>query len=296
MKTFKTVARDCCAVGLMGICAVASAQNYPAKPVRVIVPFPPAGAADIVARHAANGLSEGFSVQFVVENRGGAAGAIGAEAAARATPDGYTLMITSSSTMSINPHLSARLSFDPISSFTPVGLVGFATNVVAVHPSVPARTVKELIALAKAKPEGISFASNGNGTISHLTGELFMQQAGVKMLHVQARAGKLRALAVTSLKRMTLAPQLPTIAEAALPGFESNQWWGLYGPVGLPANVVTRLNTELNKVLRSEDLRKKYAVDGIEAAGGTPADLAVYLKTDFDRWAKVVKAAGIKPE
>ena len=325
MKTFKTAARDCCAVGLMGICAVASAQNYPAKPVRVIVPFPPAGAADIVARHAANGLSEGFSVQFVVENRGGAAGAIGAEAAARATPDGYTLMITSSSTMSINPHLSARLSFDPITSFTPVGLVGFATNVVAVHPSVPVRTVKELIALAKAKPEGISFASNGNGTISHLTGELFMQQAGVKMLHVpykgasgavidvlagqvtllfaaypsiavQARAGKLRALAVTSLKRMTLAPQLPTIAEAALPGFESNQWWGLYGPGGLPANVVTRLNTELNKVLRSEDLRKKYAVDGIEAAGGTPADLAVYLKTDFDRWAKVVKAAGIKPE
>ncbi len=307
------------------LAATAAAQNYPAKPVRVIVPFPPAGAADIVARHAANGLSEVFGVQFVVENRGGAAGAIGAEAAARAVADGYTLMITSSSTMSINPHLSARQTYDPLNGFTPVGLVGYATNVVAVHPSVPARSIKELIALAKAKPGGISFASNGNGTISHLTGELFMQQAGVKMLHVpykgaagavidvlagqvtllfaaypsiavQARAGKLRALAVTSLKRMALAPELPTVAEAALPGFESNQWWGLYGPLGLPAAVVGRLNTELNKVLRSEDLRKKYAVDGIEAANGTPADLATYLKNDYDRWARVVKAAAIKPE
>jgi len=312
-------------IATMLMAGLATAQNYPTKPVRVIVPFPPAGAADIVARHAANGLTETMGVQFVVENRGGAAGAIGAEAAARAALDGYTLMITSSSTMSINPHLSARQTFDPITSFAPIGLVGFATNVVAVHPSVPARSLKELIALAKAKPEAISFASNGNGTISHLTGELFMQQAGIKMLHVpykgasgavidvlagqvtllfaaypsiaaQARAGKLRALAVTGSKRMALAPELPTVAEAALPGFESNQWWGFYGPAGLPAAVVTRLNTELNKVLRSEDLRRKYAVDGIEAASGTPADLATYLKTDFDRWARVVKAAGIKPE
>ncbi len=312
-------------IATMLIAGLATAQNYPSKPVRMIVPFPPAGAADIVARHAANGLTEMLGVQFVVENRGGAAGAIGAEAASRAVADGYTLMMTSSSTMSINPHLSARQSFDPITSFAPIGLVGFATNVVAVHPSVPARSIKELIALAKAKPGVISFASNGNGTISHLTGELFMQQAGIKMLHVpykgasgavidvlagqvtllfaaypsiavQERAGRLRALAVTSLKRMVLAPQLPTVAEAALPGFESNQWWGFYGPASLPAAIVTRLNTELNKVLRSEDLRKKYAVDGIEAAGGTPADLANYLKTDFDRWGRVVKAAGIKPE
>ena len=308
------------------LCAQAAlAQNYPTKPVRVIVPFPPAGAADIVARHAANGLTEAIGVQFVVENRGGAAGAIGAEAASRAAPDGYTLMSTSSSTMSINPHLSARQAFDPITSFTPIGLIAYATNVVAVHPSVPARTVKELIALAKAKPGGISFASNGTGTISHLSGELFMQQAGVKMLHVpykgasaavidviagqvtllfaaypsiaaQARAGKLRALAVTGSKRMALAPELPTVAEAALPGFESNQWWGFWGPPGLPAPVVTRLNTELNKVLKGEDLRRKYAIDGIEPAGGTPNDLAVYLKNDLERWGKVVKAAGIKPE
>ncbi len=309
---------------LLLIAGAAAAQNYPAKPVRVIVPFPPAGAADIVARHVSNGLSEGFGVQFVVENRGGAAGAIGAELATRAAPDGYTLMMTSSSTMSINPHLSARQAYDPINGFTPVALTGFSANVLAVHPSVPARTIKELIALAKAKPGVMTFSSNGSGTISHLTGELFMQQAGIKMVHIpykgasgalidvmagqvtllfaaypsiaaQVRAGKLRALAVTSSKRIELAPELPTVAEA-LPGFESNQWWGCYGPPGLPAAIVTRLNTELNKVLRSADLRKKFAADGIEAGGGTPADLATYLKSDFERWGKVVKAAGIKPE
>lgn len=315
-----------CAAVVLGVAAGASgAQSYPAKPVRVIVPFPPAGAADIVARHASNALGEAMGVQFLVENRSGAGGAIGGEAAARATPDGYTLLMASSSTMSINPHFTAKQTYDPMTSFAPIALVGYATNVVAVHPSVPARTVRELIALAKAKPGALSYASNGTGTISHLTGELFQQQAGVRLLHVpykgaapavidvlagqvtflfaayasiatQERAGKLRAIAVTSLKRMEIAPQVPTIAESALPGFESNQWWAFYGPAGLPQAVVTRLNAELNKVLRGDDLRRKYATDGIEAGGGTPADLANYLKTDFERWGRVVKAAGIKPE
>ncbi len=315
-----------CAAVVLGVAAGASgAQSYPAKPVRVIVPFPPAGAADIVARHASNALGEAMGVQFLVENRSGAGGAIGGEAAARATPDGYTLLMASSSTMSINPHFTAKQTYDPMTSFAPIALVGYATNVVAVHPSVPARTVRELIALAKAKPGALSYASNGTGTISHLTGELFQQQAGVRLLHVpykgaapavidvlagqvtflfaayasiatQERAGKLRAIAVTSLKRMEIAPQVPTIAESALPGFESNQWWAFYGPAGLPPAVVTRLNAELNKVLRGDDLRRKYATDGIEAGGGTPADLANYLKTDFERWGRVVKAAGIKPE
>ncbi len=307
------------------IASTAGAQNYPAKPVRVIIPFPPAGAADIVGRHAANGLSEAFGVQFVVDNKAGAGGAIGGELAARAAPDGYTLLMASSSTMSINPHLSARQPYDPLTSFVPIILVGYAPNVVAVHPSVPVHSIKELIALAKAKPEALSFGSNGTGTLSHLTGELFMQRAGVRILHVpykgasgavidvlagqvtmlfaaypsiavQERAGKLRALAVTSAKRMQLAPQLPTVAEAALPGFESNQWWGFYGPAGMPAAMVTRLNTELNKVLRSDELRKRYAAEGAEAGGGTPAELAIYLKNDYERWGRVVKAAGIKPE
>ncbi len=321
----KKFLRVSCFTVLSSIAFAAAGQNYPTKPVRVIVPFPAAGAADIVARHLSNGLSEIFGVQFVVENRGGAAGAIGAELATRAAPDGYTLMMTSSSTMSINPHLSARQAYDPINGFTPIALTGFSANVVAVHPSVPVRTIKELIALARAKPGVMTFSSNGSGTISHLTGELFMQQAAIKMVHIpykgasgamidvmagqvtmlfaaypsiaaQVRAGKLRALAVTSAKRIELAPDLPTVAEAALPGFESNQWWGCYGPPGLPAAMVTRLNTELNKVLHSADLRKKFAVDGIEPGGGTPADLATYLKNDFERWGKVVKAAAIKPE
>jgi tripartite-type tricarboxylate transporter receptor subunit TctC len=198
--------------------------------------------------------------------------------------------------------------------------------VLVIHPSVPAKSVKELIAVAKSKPGALNFASNGTGTLSHLTGELFMQRAGVKMVHIpykgaapavidtmagnvsvlfaaypsvsgQERAGKLRALAVTSAKRVEIAPNLPTVAEAALPGFESSQWWGLYGPAGLPAPIVNRVNTETNKVLKTVELKKRLAADGAEpAVGGTPQQLATYHRADFEKWAKVVKAAGIKPE
>lgn len=173
------------AAGALALAAVpAHAQGYPEKPVRAIVPFPPGGAADIVARHVAQKLTEAFGVQFIVDNRAGAGGAIGAEAAARAAPDGYTLLLASSSAMSINPHIVAKAAYDPLRSFTPVGLIGYSPNVLVVHPSVPARSVKELIALARSRPESLSYASNGAGTLSHLTGELFMQRAGVKLLHV----------------------------------------------------------------------------------------------------------------
>jgi len=302
-----------------------SGQAYPEKPVRVIVPFPPGGAADIIARHVTQKLSEALGTQFIVDNRGGAGGAIGTDNVARATPDGYTLLFGSSSAMSINPHIGAKPPYDPLRSFTPVILVGHAPNVLVVHPSVPARSVKDLIAVAKARPGALNFASNGAGTLSHLTGELFMQRAGIKMLHVpykgaapavidtvagnvsilfaaypsvsgQARAGKLRALAVTSAKRVEIAPQLPTVAEAALPGFESSQWWGLYGPAGVAAGIVTRLNTELNNIFRMSDVKKRLAADGAEPAGGTPNDLAVYLRNDYEKWGKVVRAAGIRGE
>ncbi|HSN38821.1 MAG TPA: tripartite tricarboxylate transporter substrate-binding protein, partial [Burkholderiales bacterium] len=213
----------------------------------------------------------------------------------------------------------------PLRNFSYVILVGFAPNVLVVHPSVPAKSVKGLIALAKGKPGALNFASNGVGTLSHLTGELFMQRAGIKMVHVpykgaapavidtiagnvsvlfaaypsisaQQRAGKLRALAVTSAKRMELAPELPTVAEAALPGFESNQWWGIYGPAGMPAAVVGKLNAELNKVLHGADIKKRLAADGAQPAGGTPDDLAAYLRQDYEKWGKVIKAAGITGE
>ena len=305
--------------------ASALAQNYPEKPVRMVVPFPPGGAADIVARHAAQKLTEALGAQFIVDNRAGAGGAIGTDYAAHAAPDGYTLINASSSSMSINPHIGAGTPYDPLRSFTPVILIGYAPNVLVVHPSVPAKSVKELIAIAKARPNALNIASNGSGTISHLTAELFMQRAGIRMVHVpykgsapatidlmagqvsmlfaaypsvstQVQAGKLKALAVTSAKRIEIAPQLPTVAEAALPGFESSQWWGLYGPAGLPGPIVTRLNSELNKILRTADIKKRFAADGAEPGSGTPNDLAVYLKNDYEKWGKVIRAAGIKAE
>ncbi|MBI4195589.1 MAG: tripartite tricarboxylate transporter substrate binding protein [Betaproteobacteria bacterium] len=303
--------------------ATGDAQTYPEKPVRVVVPFPAGGAADIVARHVAQKLGEAFGAQLIVDNRAGAGGAIGAEHVMRAAADGYTLLFASSSVLSINPHLSAKSSYDPLRSFTPVILVGHAPNVLVVHPSVPAKSVRELIALAKKQPDALAFASNGAGTLSHLTGELFMQRAGIRMLHVpykgaapavidtiagnvsvlfaaypsvsaQERAGKLKALAVTSAKRVAIAPQLPTVAEAALPGFESSQWWGLYGPAGMPAGIVTRLNTELNKIFRTPEIRQRLAADGAEPAGGTPAGLAAYHRADYDKWGKVIGAAGLR--
>ncbi|MDB5922365.1 MAG: tripartite tricarboxylate transporter substrate binding protein [Betaproteobacteria bacterium] len=301
-----------------------SAQTYPDKPVRVIVPAPPGGALDIIARYVTQKLSEPFGAQFIVDNRGGAGGGIGADAAARAAPDGYTLLLSSSSAVSVNPHFVPRAA-DPLQVFTPIVLVGWSPNVLVIHPSVPAKSVKELIAVAKARPDALAFGSNGAGSLSHLTGALFMQRAGIRMLHVpykgaapavidtmagnvsvlfaayasastQARSAKLRALAVTSAKRVEIAPDLPTIAESALPGFESTQWWGVYGPAGLQGNVVTRLNAELNRILHATETRKRFAIEGAEPAGGTPAELAAYHKADYEKWGKVIRSAGIKGE
>jgi tripartite-type tricarboxylate transporter receptor subunit TctC len=308
--------------GLTFSCA-AAAQGYPEKVVRVIVPFPPGGAADIVARHVTTRLSAVIGQQVIVDNRGGAGGIIGGEIAARAPADGYNLLFASSSVLSINPHLGAKASYDVLTSFTPIVQIGHAPNVLTVHPSVPAKTVRELIAIAKAKPDALAYASNGAGTLSHLTGELFSQRAGVKMLHVpykggapavidtvagnvsvlfaafptvsgQMRAGRLKALAVTSGKRLAVAPELPTVDEAALKGFESSQWWGLYGPAGLPVPMVERMNAATNKVLVTDDIKKALALDGAEPSGGTPAALAAYHKADYEKWGKVITTANIK--
>ncbi len=301
----------------------AYAQGYPDKTVRVIVPFPAGGAADIVARHFTTRLSVVIGQQIIVDNRGGAGGAIGGEIAARLPADGYGLLFASSSVLSINPHLGAKAPYDVLKSFTPIVKIGDAPNVLTVHPSVPAKTVRELIAIAKAKPGALAYASNGTGTLSHLTGELFSQQAGIKMLHVpykgaapatidtvagnvsvlfaaypsvsgQMRAGRLKALAVTSAKRIAIAPELPTVAEAALKGFESSQWWGLYGPAGLPAPIVEKLNAAGNKVLATDDIKKALALDGAAPSGGTPAALAAYHKADYEKWGKVIAKANIK--
>ncbi len=303
----------------------AIAQSFPEKPVRVIVPFPPGGAADIVARHITARLTENFGVQFIVDNRGGAGGAIGTEFAARAAPDGYTLLKASSSAMSILPHVNRKLPYDPLKSFTPIIFIGDGPNVLVVHPSVPAKSVKELVALARGKPQALSFASNGTGTQSHLAGELFMQRLGVRLLHVpykgaapavidtvaghvsllfvsypsisaQLRAGRLRALGIMGPKRIELDPDIPTMKEAGMTGLDAVQWWGFYGPLNLPAPIVNRLNTELNRILRAPDMRKRLAPDAVEPGGGTPEDLTAFLKADFEKWGRVIRAAGIKGE
>jgi tripartite-type tricarboxylate transporter receptor subunit TctC len=305
--------------------SAASAAVYPDKPVRVVVPAAAGGALDVIVRQLMQKVGEGLGAQFVIDNRAGAAGSIGADSVARAAPDGYTLLFASASVLSINPHLGARTTYNTLRSFAPVILIGFAPNVLVVHPSVPAATVAELIAIAKARPGALAFASNGAGTLSHLTGALFMQQAGIDMLHVpykgaapavidtvaghvpvlfaaypsvggQVELGKLRALAVTSAKRIAVAPKLPTVAQAGLPGFESTQWWGLYGPAGMAPGIVMRLNRELNSILGTADTRKRLAAEGAEPAGGAPADLAAYHKADYERWEKLIRNAGIKGE
>jgi tripartite-type tricarboxylate transporter receptor subunit TctC len=300
-------------------------QSYPAKPVRVIVPFPPGGAADIVARAITQKLSDTWGTQVIVENRAGAGGMIGAELAVRATPDGYTLLFASSSPMAISPNLAAKPPYHPVRDFVPVILIGYSPNVLLTHPSLPVRTVKELIALAKARPGQLNYASNGAGTLSHLTTEMFRLQAGIDMVHVpykggapavidtvaghtsvmiaafptvvaQMRAGRLRALAVTGKRRAQIAPELPTVAEAALPGFESTQWWGAYGPLGLPADIVARLNADIGTALATPELKQRLAADAAEPGGGTPGALAEYLKADYERWGRVVREAHIRAQ
>lgn len=302
--------------------AAAAAQGYPAKPVRVIVPFPAGGGTDIMARTMAEKLAARFGQQFVVDNRSGAGGALGTELVAKAAPDGYTLLMNSSSALVIGPNLVRKPPYDPLRDFAPVILVSSAPNVLVIHPSVPAKTVKELIALAKRRPGELNYASNGVGTLSHLTGELFKLRGGIDLLHVpykggppavtdtvaghtsalfaafptvaaQARAGRLRALAVSSAKRAAIAPELPTVAET-LPGFESSQWWGLFGPAGMPVESVNRLNAEMQKILALADVRKRLAADAAEPIGGTAAECLEFLRADHEKWRKVISQAGVR--
>lgn len=305
--------------------AVTLAQRYPSQPVRLVVPFPPSGGADILARALAQKLSETLRSQVIVDNRAGAGGMIGTESVARAAPDGYTLVLTTSSSLSINPHLGAKPPYDAMRDFAPVILIGQSPNVLVAHPSLPVKTVKELIAFAKVRPGELNMASNGIGSLSHLTGEFFMMRAGIRLVHIpykggapavtdtiagnvsvlfaslptvdaQMRAGKLRALAVTSLQRSAAAPQVPTIAEAVLPGFDSTQWWAVFGPAGMPVAIVTKLNAEFGSALRDATVRKLFDSVGAEIAGGTPRELALYLKADYDKWGEVVRATGIRDQ
>jgi tripartite-type tricarboxylate transporter receptor subunit TctC len=308
------------------ICAAspALAQNYPAKSIRVVAPFPPSGGTDLFARALAQKLGAVFSQQVIVDNRSGAGGMIGSEMVARAAADGYTLLVTSSSTLSIAPHLTRKPLYDPLRDFAPVIVIASAPNLLVVHPSLPVHTVRELIDLAKARPGAINYASNGSGTLSHLTGELFKLQSGANLTHIpykggppavidlvagqvsvlftaiptavtQVRAGRLRAIAVTGVKRVDAVKDLPTVAET-LPGFESSQWWGMLAPPGTPAEIIDKLNGEVARILNDADVKARFANEGADSIGGSPRDFATYMKADFEKWGRVVKEAGIRPE
>ncbi|HEV7803155.1 MAG TPA: tripartite tricarboxylate transporter substrate binding protein [Burkholderiales bacterium] len=302
----------------------ALAQNYPVRPVRVIVPVATGGGTDFLARAVCRELSERMGRQFVVDNRAGAGGAIGGDTVAKATPDGYTLIMGYTASHGINPALQ-KLPYDPVRDFTPISQVASATNMLVVHPSVPVKTVKELIAYAKAKPGQLRYASAGTGTAPHMSGELFDLMAGTKMIHVpykgagpalidvlaghveltftslpaglpHVKAGKVRPIAVTSLKRATLMPDLPTISESGLKGFDTDQWYGLLGPAKLPQPIVTKLHTETVAALKDEDLRKQVINQGFEIVGSTPEQFRAFIQSEVKKWAELVKKAGIKAE
>jgi tripartite-type tricarboxylate transporter receptor subunit TctC len=303
----------------------ARAQLYPAKPIRMIVPFPAGGATDIVARLVAQKLTDGMGQQVIIDNRGGAGGTIGSDVAAKAPADGYNILVGTSSTHAIAPGLYAKLPYDPVRDFTPVTLLATATILLAVHPSVPARSIKELIALGKREPNALSYASSGNGGISHLIGEHFKSVAGIQMLHVPykgdtpalvdlasgqvslmfgtavsflpyVKTGRLNALAVTNPKRSPVVPDVPTVAESGLPAFEALQWFGVYAPAGTPREIVTRLNTEMSKILRMPEIRERFAGLGADVAGGSAEDFAAFQRAEVAKWTKIVKASGAKIE
>jgi tripartite-type tricarboxylate transporter receptor subunit TctC len=302
----------------------AFAQQYPNKPIRLVIPFPPAGATDVLGRALGQKLAESLGQAVVIENRPGAGSTIGAEQVANAPADGYTLLLASGS-ICISANLYKRLPFDPAKSFAPVSLVGHVPHMLVANPTIPASSVKELIALAKARPGEINVASQGNGTLSHMELELFKLAAGVDLTHVpykgssnamtdllagnvsmlfdsvtsslpMVRKGQLKALGVVSPKRLAFAPDIPTITEAGVPGFDAANWFALLAPAGTSREIVQVLNTHVARALESAELRQRLAAQGAVLESSTPEALAALIRDDLDRWAKVVKQAGIKLE
>ena len=298
-----------------------AAENYPSRPIRLIVPFPPGGGTDIMGRTLALKLGGAVGVQVVVDNRGGAGGIIGTEMTVRANPDGYTLMIGSVSTICINPSLHKKLPFDTVRDLAPISLMASTPSVLVVTASLPVNSVKELIALAKAKPGQLAFSSAGSGSSHHLGGERFKVSAGIDIVHVpykgtapavtdlvsgqvammianipsvlpMIKANRLKPLAVTSLQRSPLMPELPTVSESGVPGFEVIVWYGVFAPAATPRQVIGRLNGEIRKIVAMPDVKERLSGEGAEAIGSTPEELAKRIKDDIAKWADVVRSSG----
>ena len=321
MRSLRTVST----VILSALAVSAVADDYPNKAIRLIMPYPIGGSIDIAGRMVAQRLADNLGQAVVVDNRTGAGGIVGTETGARAAPDGYTVLMGGTGTLALSPSLQKNLPYDPNKDFTPVTLLVTIPYVVVVQPSFKAANIKELIALAKAKPNEINYGSGGSGSAPHLAAELFKTMADVRITHVpyngstpaitdtmsgqvqltftgipsvmtQMKAGRLRPIGVTSLKRTAALPEVPTIAESGVPGYEVNPWFGVLLPARTPQPLVSRLNAEILKVLQLPATRERFAAEGFEAAGNTPAQFAAYIKAEQIKWGKVIKDAGIKAD
>jgi tripartite-type tricarboxylate transporter receptor subunit TctC len=322
VRCFPTKTLCCFLLALVGFGAAAQ-TGYPAKPVRFIVPSAAGGGTDIIARALAQKLSESLGAQFVVDNRPGAGQMIGIELAAKSSPDGYTILMAAS-TLAINPIMYKKVSYDPLRDFAPITQAASLANVLVVHPSLPVRSLAELISYAKQRPGQLNFASAGIGTSPQMSIELLKSMAGIDMVHIpykgtapgvvdllagqvsvmapnlltalpHIKAGKLRALAVTSPKRSEGLPEVPTIAES-LPGYDSTQWYGVLAPAGTPREIVARLHDEIVRALRTPEVMQRLAADGAEPVGSSPEEFAAFIKSEIDKWARVASAAGIRAE
>jgi tripartite-type tricarboxylate transporter receptor subunit TctC len=323
----RTAAAALSAIGLILASApsVWAQASYPSKPIRMIVPFPPGGLTDFLARLTAQKLSETLGQQVLVDNRTGASGMIGADAAAKAPADGYTLLMASPAEIAVNHYLYAKVPYNPERDFAPITLVGVTPLVIAAHPSLPAKNIRELVALAKAKPGELSFASAGTGSTQHLTGEMLMTAAGIRLVHVpykgagqsipdvmggqiplgvyglltifqQAKAGRVRILAVTTPTRSPVAPEWPTLAESGFPGFDTSLWNGLLVPVATPKEIVGKLHAEVARILKMPDVVERIASQGATPVGNTPTEFAAFIAAESAKYAKIIKQANVKLE
>ena len=300
------------------------AQSWPARPVKMVVPFPAGGPTDVMTRVLGEKLSHALGQPVVVDNKPGAGGTIGADFVAKSAPDGYTLLMATGSTHSVGPYLG-KVPYDPVKDFTPIVYVGFATNILLVSPALGVSNVRELIELAKRNPGQLNYATSGIGSVAHLTSEMFAAQAGIKLTHVpykgtqqsiadlssgqvallfdnvmtgkpHVESGRLKGIAISSLRRSSIVPDIPTVDESGLPGFDSWNWFGVFGPAGTPRAVVERMNAEINRIIADAAVRGRFHGLGFETTGGTPAEFAAVMQSESQRWSKVIRDANVKPE